>query len=99
MRRLYFTQVVDSRFIPNNITDKLSYMYKQIKNIEDSIKWNLCDLDNVACTTDNIYRVDWQDGTFQLRQDFTISKASKKTTWNDIYATINKTRPVKYTLK
>ena len=98
MRRLYFTQIIDSRFIEDYIEDKLSYMWNELNNRGNSIKWKLADLDKVSCQTSEIYKVDFGDSV-QLRQDYIVSKASRKTTWNDIYDTINSIEAVKYTLK
>ena len=101
MRKLYFTQIVDFRFIDNGVQDKLNYAWKELQHRKNKIEFALADLPLVSCSTSNTYNVYDKDSNnvCQLRQDYVISKANNKTKWNDIYKIINNVKAVRYTLK
>lgn len=108
-RKLYFTQIVDSRFIKdksilNTKQDTLNYLYTKISIMCNAIKSELKQLKNVECITGNIYELYWNstsnytDEDIQLRQDFIVSKTVNSTTWNDVYNAVNKVKSVYYKL-
>lgn len=78
---LTFQQIVDSRFINNDLLLELN---KINKNIIDEIN----KLDGIYVKFDNSYKIDFKECT-QYRQNYFIKKNNKKITWNNVYKTIN----------
>lgn len=92
-RSLYFTQVVDDRFVKGDLKSLL-------KSNVDKIKENLSNLD-VTIKTGPMRELIFKDreGGTQYRIDFIIQRNSNKVKWNDVYSAVNAVKAVPYTLK
>lgn len=90
MRTLIFEQITDSRF-DTNIEQLLAERTTTIISL-------LRRMDGVHVFHDGIRKFTFgePENNEQYRCQFWVRKDNKKTTWNDIYKTINSIKPVPY---
>lgn len=88
MKKLYFTQITDSRF-DENIETLLDERTEKIKS--------LLNIDGITVFSGNKRQIDF--GTnIQWRIDFIVTKNTRKLSWNDIYRIVNSVKAVPYKL-
>lgn len=90
MRTLTFEQITDSRFnadIEQLLAERTTKIVSLLKN-----------MDGVHVFHDGIRKLTFPkpENNEQCRCQFWVRKDNKKTTWNDIYKTINSIKPVPY---
>ena len=88
MKKLYFTQITDSRF-DKNIETLLDERAEKIKS--------LLNIDGITVFAGNKRKIDFTENT-QFRIDFIVTKNTRKLSWNDIYKLVNSVKAVPYKL-
>jgi hypothetical protein len=88
MRTLLFTQISDSRFTDDTLSEIIRIKHGVIEEMEK--------LPDVEFRYLNERILTWTDRTNQRRITFHVQKHSSRTTWNDIYTAVNKIKAVPY---
>lgn len=85
MRTLYFEQIADERFVDVNTIYELEYKILSVLN----------SMEGVYARSWGVREVIFPHNT-QKRCEFTVTKTTRKVTWNDIYKAVNSIRAVPY---